>query len=123
MKKFLKINRVKRIWAVTLPVLFLFLTMCITILNVSQPSSATVGEEINITIDVEVAAAENAAHNIIFGVLVPESWDIRSNAVATYTSENGNGTFRLATSSDPNYSDQMADLAGIGENYGLVKWV
>lgn len=123
MKKFFKIKRVKRIWVVTLPVLFLFFTMCITILSVSQPSSATVGEEINITIDVGVIAAESASYNVVFGVLVPESWDIDSNAVATYSSENGNGTLRLTTSGDPNYSDQIADLVGIGENYGLVKWV
>ncbi|HUH47622.1 MAG TPA: DUF4961 domain-containing protein [Arenibacter sp.] len=123
MKNFFKTKRVKRIGAISLPVLFLLFTMCITILNVSQPTSATIGEEISITIDVDVASAENASHNIIFGVLVPESWDIKSSAVATYTSENGNGTFRLATSSDPDYSNQMADLVGIGENYGLVKWV
>lgn len=103
--------------------LFLLLSMCITINNVNQPSSMGVGERMDITIDVDVAPAEDAAHNIIFGVLAPEAWDIASNATVSYTSDNGDGTMRLANGADPDYATPIMDLAGIGENYGLVEWV
>lgn len=123
MKKMISTLCKKRTLVIVLPLLFLVFTMCITISGVMQPSTATIGEEINITVDVAVIPAEDASHNIIFGVLAPESWDIASNAVASYTSDNGDGTMRLATAADPDYSFQMMDLVGIGKNYGLVKWV
>lgn len=103
--------------------LFFLLSMCITITNVNQPSTIGVGERMDITIDVDVAPAEDAAYNIVFGVLVPEAWDVASNATVSYTSANGNGTMRLANESDPDYATPIIDLAGIGENYGLVEWV
>jgi len=103
--------------------LFLLLSMCITITNINQPSSTTVGERMDVTIDVDVAPAEDAAYNIVFGVLAPEAWDIASNATVSYTSPNGSGTMRLADASDPDYATPIMDLAGIGENYGLVEWV
>jgi len=111
----------KRIKVILLPILFFILTYCITIPNVTQPTTAVVSEEITITVDVDVAAAETAAYNVIFGVLVPESWDIASNAEVSYTSPSGSGTFSLAP--DQTYSDQMMEMVGIGENYGRVQWV
>lgn len=120
-----KLNKIKRILfrPKALFLLFLLLSMCITITNVNQPSSMEVGERMDVTIDVDVAPAEDASYNIVFGVLVPEAWDIASNAVVSYTSDNGNGTMRLANESDPDYASAIYDLAGIGENYGLVEWV
>lgn len=120
-----KLNKLKRIilQPKALFLLFLLLSMCVTITNVNQPSSITVGERMDVTIDVDVAPAEDAAYNIVFGVLVPDAWDIASNATVSYTSDNGNGTMRLANGSDPDYKTPITDLAGIGENYGLVEWV
>jgi hypothetical protein len=118
-------NKLKRVLfqPKTLFLLFLLLSMCITITNVNQPSSMGVGERMDVTIDVDVNPTEDAAYNIVFGVLAPEAWDIASNATVTYTSDNGNGTMRLADGSDPDYVTPITDLAGIGENYGLVEWV
>lgn len=99
----------------------LFTTMCVTITGVTQPKTAQVNERINITIDVEVNPAENASYNLIFGFLAPKSWDVSSNAVASYTSTNGSGTMSLA--SDDSWSNSLKDNLGIGENYGEVKWV
>lgn len=102
---------------------FLLLTMCIRISNVEQPETVGVGERVEVTIDVDVTPAESASYFMVLGVLAPESWDIGSNATVSYTSDNASGTMRLSTSSDPNYASQILDLAGIGENYGLVKWI
>ncbi|MCA0957614.1 DUF4961 domain-containing protein [Muricauda ruestringensis] len=120
-----KLNKLKRIifQPKALFLLFLLLSMCVTITNVNQPSSVTVGEQMDVTIDVDVAPAEDASYNIVFGVLVPEAWDIASNATVSFTSDNGDGTMRLANGSDPDYKTPITDLAGIGENYGLVEWV
>lgn len=120
MKNTLKKISKKKVIVALLLFMFLF-TMCITIVTVTQPSSANVGETINVTLDINVRAAENKSHNIILGVLVPKSWDIESNTVATYTSVNGSGSFTVAP--NQSLSQQMTDLYGIGENYGQVKWV
>ncbi|RIA08603.1 uncharacterized protein DUF4961 [Flavobacteriaceae bacterium MAR_2010_72] len=119
-KLFQKINK-KRAYAILLPFMFLALTMCITITGVNQPSTATIGETINITIDVSVSPAENASYNIVFGFLAPISWDVPSSAVVTYTSDNGDGTMSLAPNNT--WSDAMKAQAGIGSNYGEVQWI
>lgn len=115
----LNINR-RRLKVILLPLLFLILTYCITISSVMQPSYATVGETIEVSINVDVVPAETSSYNVILGVLIPEEWD-PSKINATYTSDNGSGTFSPA--SDGTYANQMMDLVGIGENYGKVKWV
>lgn len=99
--------------------LFIF-TMCVTISGVNQPTTATVGEQINITIDVSVNPAENSSQNVVLGVLAPVAWDFGSNATATFTSDNGNGTFSLDAGANATTFDA---LLGIGENYGEVEWV
>lgn len=115
-KNFIK----KKVKVLSLFLSLLLFTFCVTISNVIQPSTATIGEVIDVTLDVDVAAIEDASYNVILGILMPEDWDA-STIVASYTSPNGNGTFSLAP--DNTYSKQMTDLVGIGENYGRVKWV
>lgn len=115
-----KISKIK-IKLILISLLFLTLTYCITITSVTQPSAATVGETINVSLNIDVRAAEDSAQNIILGVLVPRRWDIESNTVASYNSANGSGSFSLAP--NQTLSSQMNDLYGIGENYGEVKWV
>jgi hypothetical protein len=115
-----KISKIK-IKLILISFLFLTLTYCITITSVIQPSTAIVGETINVTLNIDVRAAEDSAQNIILGVLVPRRWNIESNTVATYNSTNGSGSFSLAP--NQTLSSQMNDLYGIGENYGEVKWV
>ena len=102
-------------------ILTLLTTMCVTITGVTQPETAQVSERISITIDAEVKPAEDASYNLIFGFLAPESWDVSSNAVASYSSPNGSGSMSLAT--DDSWSNSLKDKLGIGENYGEVKWV
>jgi len=117
---FKKISSIK-IKLILISLLFLTLTYCITIATITQPSTATIGETINVTLNIDVRSAEDSAHNIILGVLVPKRWNIEANTVATYTSINGSGSFSLAP--NQTLSSQMRDLYGIGENYGEVKWV
>ena len=103
------------------PLLFLTLTFCITISKIDQPSNATIGEKIKINLQVDVKPSESNEYNVILGVLVPENWEIETNTLATYTSDNGSGTFSLTP--DATLALQMTDLVGIGKNYGRVKWV
>ena len=111
--------------------MFLLLTMCITITNVSQPTSATTGETINITIDANLLGEIGDSQNLVFGFLAPAAWDVAGTGVATYTTSVGNGTMSLVPLDEiaPNsdlgltWADDMKNQLGIGENYGLVKWV
>ncbi|WP_142785098.1 DUF4961 domain-containing protein [Changchengzhania lutea] len=117
---FKKITKYRFLSIILLFGFLLLVTMCVTIPSVNQPTSATVGETISITVDVNVAPAEDASHNVVFGVLVPVSWNVASNASATFTSDNGNGTFSLDTGT---HADTFEAVLGIGENYGEVEWV
>ena len=111
--------------------MFLLLTMCITITNVFQPTSATIGETMNITIDANLLGEIGDSQNLVFGFLAPAAWDVAGTGVATYTTSVGNGTMSLVPLDEiaPNsdlgltWADDMKNQLGIGENYGLVKWV
>lgn len=119
----------KRVFSILLCFSFFLLMMCMTITSVVQQSSATVGEQMNITVNVKVQPIDSDGYKLVFGFLAPISWEAEENATATFTSPVGNGTMRLATNADlatnstlP-WSDEIESVAGIGENYGLVKWV
>ncbi|MDN3493538.1 DUF4961 domain-containing protein [Winogradskyella bathintestinalis] len=128
MKKVFIIFKRRRVLRVLLLFAFLIFTMCMTITGVIQPHSATVGEEISVTVNVRIQPQESTGYNFIFGVLAPVSWNVEENATVTYSSPVGNGTLRLATDADIatnsmlTWSEEIESVVGIGENYGLVKW-
>ena len=137
MKKLFK-PRKYRIIAILLMFVSLLFTMCITITNVTQPTSATVGETIHITVDANLVGSADLSwiggsdsQNLVFGFLAPVSWDVVGTGVVTYTTSAGNGTMSLVPLSElaPNsdagltWADDMKDQLGIGDNYGQVKWV
>jgi len=137
MKKVLK-QKKYRIAAVLLMFASLLFTMCITITGVIQPESATVGETINIKVDANLVGSADLdwiggsdTQNLVLGFLAPISWDVEGTSVVTYTTSAGNGTMslmpldELAPNSDAGltWADDMKDQLGIGQNYGLVKWV
>ncbi len=129
MKKIFNLLKKRRLMTAIMWLSFFLLMMCMTITSVNQPTSATVGEQINITVNVKVQPIDSDGYKLVFGFLAPISWNAADNATATYTSPVGNGTMRLATNADIatnstlNWSDEIASVVGIGENYGLVKWV
>lgn len=129
MKKLFKKLTKKRVKVILLPLLFLVLSMCMTITSVIQPETASIGEQLDIVVNVEIVPGESAAYNLVFGFLAPVSWQAGANSEATFTSPVGNGTLRLATETDlatntsNTWSAEIEDKVGIGENYGLVKWV
>ena len=100
-----------------------------TITGVTQPTTATVGEEIDVLVNVRIQPQESAGYNFVFGFLAPISWNAEENSIATYTSPVGDGTLRLATDADIatnstlSWSEEIESVVGVGENYGLVKWV
>ncbi len=131
MKKiFRQIKRRKIAMALLFFAFFLF-TMCITILEINQPTSAEVGERITITLDLKVAPSTDDEQHLILGFLAPVSWSVADNATVTYTSSAGNGTMSLAPDDEQatnttemlNWKDEMTAVFGLGENYGKVKWI
>ena len=64
---------------------FFLLMMCMTITSVVQPSSATVGEQMNIIVNVKVQPIDSDGYKLVFGFLAPISWDTEQNATATFT--------------------------------------
>ena len=72
-----------------LPLVFLFVTSCFDITDVTQPASAKVGESISITVKVNYDS-ENTDQNykfLIFGMLAPKSWDLANNATVRFDSD------------------------------------
>ena len=109
---------------ITLLVLFV---SCFNIVRVNQPSSATVGEEITVTIDVEVT--DDAGSTLIFGFCAPRSWRASDHTQVSFVSSIGNSTMSLI---DPNevdpenkqpWAQQIIERVGFGGNYGEMEWV
>ncbi len=131
MKTLLLNLKKQRILKVLLLFTFLILTMCVTITGINQPSSATIGQPINITVDLNLNPEIADDEYLIFGFLAPISWDVEGSGVATYTSSLGNGTMTLVPLDElaPNsangltWANEMEDELGIGANSGQVKWV
>ena len=66
----------------------LIIANCLQIDSVTQPETAAVGERITITVNATADVGNNARqYRLIFGVLAPKSWDIRSNATVTFDSD------------------------------------
>ena len=131
MKTILLNLKKQRIVKVLLLLTFLIFTMCVTITGVNQPSAATIGQQIDITVDLTLNPELEDDEFIIFGFLAPTSWDVEGTGVATYTSSLGNGTMNLVPLEElaPNsaggltWANEMQAELGIGSNSGSVKWV
>ena len=127
----------------------LIIANCLQIDSVTQPETAAVGEEITITVNATAGETNNnTQYVLIFGILAPKSWDIRSNATVTYDSDwdggtkphlPGSGTMILDDETLAKYYQKSKDengeesgntwatdaytYVGTGENYGLMEWV
>lgn len=130
MKKILiKLNK-KYVVKVMLLSMFLLLTMCVAITNVSQPAEASAGQLINISVDISVLTEVDDSQNLIFGFLAPVSWDAENLTTATYTSSVGDGTMSIAPAGEMDsasvaglpWSADMATLFGLGENTEEMVW-
>ncbi|MCB0688055.1 MAG: DUF4961 domain-containing protein [Saprospiraceae bacterium] len=115
--------------AALLPLLLILVIMvsCFNVVRVHQPSSATVGEEITVTLDVEVT--DDAGSTLIFGFCAPRSWKASLSTSVSFTSSIGNSTMSLI---DPNevdvenkrpWAQQITDRVGFGGNYGEMEWI
>jgi len=115
-----------------------FLTMCFTILSVDQPSTATAGERITITLEVEVledqfqpGSGSVGGTTLVLGFLAPESWDAGENTTITVSSPVFSTTMSYApdlmnnsnSSGVQPWAEFLELVQGYGENYGKMEWV
>ncbi len=133
---------------VALPLVFLFVTACFDITGVTQPSSARVGDNITITVDVNYDSENNDQNYkfLIFGMMAPKSWDLANHATVRFDSPIEQSSDRPGSGVmivDPedlsfwgnqskgldgnptgnSWTEDMNTILGIGENYGEVEWV
>ncbi|HHP7240434.1 MAG TPA: DUF4961 domain-containing protein [Cyclobacteriaceae bacterium] len=121
---------------VVLVALAIVLTMCFNITGVDQPSTASAGERISITLDVEVLDDpfnDNPGVGgsiFIFGFLVPKSWDAAENTAVSISSTPFSTTLNVldpdaieAAFTNSPWVELLETKGGIGENYGEVEWV
>ena len=131
MKKIFKKIKGQKITAVLLLFTFFLLTMCVQITGITQPSSVSAGQLIDIRVDVTVVPDDDDTKNLIFGFLAPTSWDVETGTTLTYTSTVGDGTMSLvstaevASNSAENlaWAEEMTTLFGTGDNTEEMKWV
>jgi hypothetical protein len=131
MKKILLKLRKQRIVKVLLILTFLIFTMCVTITNITQPTTAGINQQIDITVDLTLDPEVVDDEFLILGFLAPMSWNVEGTGVAIYTSSLGNGTMSLApidelapnSAGDLTWANEMEAELGIGANSGDVKWV
>jgi hypothetical protein len=130
MKKIFKKISKQRILTIFMFLSIVLFTMCVKIDGVTQPETATVGEEINIMVNISLNPEVNATQSLIFGFLAPESWDVEGTANLTYTSNVGDGSMSIIDDSELapdsgglNWTDEITTVLGKGDNYGKVRWV
>ncbi len=107
----------KYLWSsCALVLLALVFTFCHTkISSVTMPSTAVVGDVINIDVAVDISTNffGDAVHtgNVLVAVLMPKGWKGNQNMTATYTSSKGNGNM------------VFTPLSTIAPNSGGLTWV
>jgi len=107
--------------------LILVLPACLDIVKVIQPSTAMVGEEITLTLDVEITG--NSGDQLVMGFLAPRAWSPSENTTASFTSSIGNSSMSLMPEGEVDaenerpWVEQVKERVGIGQNYGDVEWV
>jgi len=96
---------------------------CITIDEVDQPSTAQPGQNITITVKIEVTQSkDNSADRIYFGFLAPRDWNAAANTTVTFSSDRGNGKMTLvppgalALKSNNRWAALLLSRYGIGVN-------
>lgn len=112
--------------------LALFLTQCLTLQSVTQPSTGKAGEILTAVVQTQIRpAADESGSRLIIGFLAPKSWNARVNTTMTYTSNIGNGTMSRVPAnltpdggSDKPWEEALIDKAGYGGNYIRdLEWV
>jgi hypothetical protein len=134
MIKYLRNTRKKLPRYVFLTALILLLSNCATLINsLTQPTTATVGQEITAILDVNFNVDGGPyTKQIIVGILAPKSWKIGENAKLTFSGDKGTGTFTLVPSNliaagaknGENWATRMKNKFGIGTNFiDDMEWV
>ena len=108
-----------------------FFSMCMTILQIEQPSEVIAGEVFEIVMQVDVSNDDDTGDPFFFivGFLVPRAWNAVENTTVRFESGVGNSTMRLTTTDEIDGNTKLPwNLAfekklGIGENYGEVEWI
>jgi len=115
-----------RFYLFSIALLVLLLASCFEIVRVNQPTSASVGEEITVTIDVEVTGKDGGT--LIFGFCAPRAWQAAKNTTVSFTSSIGNSTLSLIDPSEVDaemkkpWAEQITEREGFGGNYGEMSW-
>ena len=131
-----------------LAAILLFVTSCFLIKSVDQPSYVEAGETMTVTVNAAFDSEDNGADYkiLLFGMLVPKSWDASNNASVRYDSDHnenpdqpGSGAMTFDEGDLTNWKSQskgangqasgntwakdMEEILGTGENYGEMEWV
>jgi hypothetical protein len=134
MIKYLHNTRKKLPKYVFLASVILLLTNCEFVINsLTQPTTATVGEEITANLDVNFKVDGGPyTKQIVIGILAPKSWKIGQNAKLTFSGDKGSGTLTLIPSTEvaasakngENWATRMKNKLGIGPNFiDDMEWV
>lgn len=106
--------------------LTILLPNCLNIKNNTQPATAMIGEEITLTLEVEIT--DKAGDQLVLGFLTPRAWKASENTTVSFESTIGNSNMSLMPKDevDPEnklpWVEQVRDRVGFGENYGEVEW-
>ena len=120
-----------RAMAVFFICMLLIFSMCMTILQIDQPSEVGAGEVFEIVMQVDVSKDDDTGDPffLIVGFLAPRAWNAGVNTTVRFESSVGNSTMRLTTSDEIDGNTKLPwNLAfdrkfGIGDNYGEVEWI
>ncbi|GGH05588.1 hypothetical protein GCM10007415_47480 [Parapedobacter pyrenivorans] len=105
----------------------MFLVHCgLTALTVTVPEKATVNERVTFVMhsgaEPRIEEPGTYTTQLLAGIMVPKSWNARTNAVLTFTSPKGNGVLRMIPDSEiepvsgVSWHQAAKNMFGIGPN-------
>ncbi|MBK0380824.1 DUF4961 domain-containing protein [Mucilaginibacter segetis] len=114
----------KNLWMIcACVVLGVVLACCGEIITgVDQPSTATVGSTIDITVHIDIpTVGDGGPDNLILGILMPKGWKGAQNTTVTYKSPLGDGTMSIVPESSlPKNGGGLTWSAYMKKTFGLA---
>lgn len=112
----------KNLWKLcALIVLVIVISCCgTTITEIDQPSTATVGQTMPISITVSYCNPSDDAGNLVVALLLPNGWNASKNMTMTYTSGVGNGTLKQIPSTAVEKQSGLPWPTALKNKFGLA---
>jgi len=112
----------KNLWKLCALVALVAVISCCgtTVTEIDQPTSATVGQTIPITLSITYCSQSQSSGNLVVALLVPNGWNVSKNLTMTYTSNVGSGKLTQIPSGTLEGQSKLPWPTALKNKFGLA---